>query len=136
MLARTPVVDWKGGGMIDHVGVAVSDYARSRDFYATALAPLGYELAMEFDGRVAGFARDNKPSFWIHQGEPGSDTHVAFAASDSAMVEAFHTAGVEAGGEDNGPPGERPHYHPGYYAAYIRDPDGTNIEAVFHGDEV
>jgi len=121
--------------MIDHVGVAVTDYARSKEFYVKALAPLGFELVMEFDGRVGGFARDERPWFWIHEGEPGSGTHVAFTAPDTATVDAFHAAGLEAGGKDNGPPGERPHYHPGYYAAYIHDPDGTNVEAVFHGAE-
>jgi catechol 2,3-dioxygenase-like lactoylglutathione lyase family enzyme len=121
--------------MIDHVGVAVSDYARSKEFYVKALAPLGFELVMEFDGRVGGFARDDRPWFWIHEGEPGSGTHVAFTAPDTATVDAFHAAGLEAGGKDNGPPGERPHYHPGYYAAYIHDPDETNVEAVFHGAE-
>ena len=119
--------------MIDHVGVAVSDYQRSRDFYSAALAPLGFELAMEFDGRVGGFARDGKPWFWIREGDPGSGTHVAFTAPDTATVEAFHEAALAAGGVDNGPPGLREHYHPTYYAAFVHDPDGNNIEAVNHG---
>jgi catechol 2,3-dioxygenase-like lactoylglutathione lyase family enzyme len=120
--------------MIDHVGINVSDYARSKDFYASALAPLGYELAMEFDGRVGGFARDGKPWFWIHQAEePNRGVHVAFAAADQSTVHAFHEAALAAGGTDNGEPGERPHYHPGYYAAFVHDPDGNNVEAVTHG---
>jgi len=120
--------------VIDHVRLNVSDYARSRDFYRAALTPLGFELVREFEGRGGGFARDGKPWFWIYEAdEPHGGVHVAFAAAEPSAVEAFHEAALEAGGEENGPPGERPHYHAGYYAAFVHDPDGNNIEAVHHG---
>jgi len=119
--------------VIDHVGLEVRDYRRSKDFYAAALARLGFELAMEFEGRVGGFARDGKPWFWIRQGEPAAGVHVAFTATDGDAVDAFYAAAVGAGGEDNGPPGLREHYHPTYYAAFVHDPDGNNVEAVHHG---
>jgi catechol 2,3-dioxygenase-like lactoylglutathione lyase family enzyme len=110
--------------MIDHVGIPVSDYARSKDFDVQALAPLGFELVMEFDGRVGGFARDEKPRFWIHQGETAGGVHVAFRANSKDDVHAFHEAALAAGGTDNGGPGLREHYHPTYYAAFVHDPDG------------
>jgi catechol 2,3-dioxygenase-like lactoylglutathione lyase family enzyme len=124
--------------MIDHIGFPVSDYERSKRFYRAALAPLGYGLVMEVDQadsahRAAGFGRDGKPDFWIG-GEGGIDRplHIAFAADDRAMVDAFYHAAIAAGGADNGAPGLRPHYHPAYYAAFVHDPDGHNIEAVCH----
>jgi len=124
--------------MIDHIGFPVSDYERSKDFYAKALAPLGYVLIMEVrqaenEHRAAGFGRNGKPDFWIG-GEGGLDgiLHVAFAVDDRAMVDAFYHAAITAGGADNGPPGLRAHYHPTYYGAFVRDPDGHNIEAVCH----
>jgi catechol 2,3-dioxygenase-like lactoylglutathione lyase family enzyme len=119
--------------VIDHLGIEVRDYQRSKDFYSAALAPLGFELAMEFEGRVGGFARDGKPWFWIREGEPAAGIHVAFRADDGDTVDAFYAAAVGAGGEDNGPPGLREHYHPTYYAAFVHDPDGNNVEAVHHG---
>jgi catechol 2,3-dioxygenase-like lactoylglutathione lyase family enzyme len=127
--------------VIDHIGFPVSDYARSKSFYSQALAPLGYELVMEIDGAhtesgapAAGFGRAGKPDFWIG-GEGGLEKplHVAIAASDRASVDAFHAAALKAEGRDNGAPGLRPHYHSTYYAAFILDPDGHNIEAVCHG---
>ena len=118
--------------MIDHVSLQVRDYRRSKDFYVSALAPLGFELVMEFEGRVGGFARDGKPWFWIREGETSGGVHVAFQAADTDAVEGFHAAALEGGGTDNGLPGLRD-YHPGYYAAYVLDPDGNNIEAVYHG---
>jgi catechol 2,3-dioxygenase-like lactoylglutathione lyase family enzyme len=124
--------------MIDHVGFPVSNYERSKAFYAAALAPLGYVLVMEVgqaenDHPAAGFGRDGKPDFWIG-GEGGLDgvLHVAIAADDHASVDAFYRAAMAAGGADNGAPGLRPHYHPSYYAAFVRDPDGHNVEAVCH----
>jgi catechol 2,3-dioxygenase-like lactoylglutathione lyase family enzyme len=118
--------------MIDHVSLQVSDYPRSKDFYVAALEPLGYELLREFEGRVGGFGRDGKPAFWIREGEPAGPIHIAFEASDSEAVEAFYAAALAAGGTDNGPPGLRTIYHPGYYGAFVHDPDGNNAEAVHH----
>ena len=127
--------------MIDHVGVPVSDYARAKAFYENALAPLGYTLIMEVqqdknDVPAAGFGINDKPDFWIG-GEGGLDkpVHVAIVAKTRAMVDAFHRAGLAAGGKDNGAPGLRPHYHPNYYGAFVLDPDGHNIEAVCHSAE-
>jgi catechol 2,3-dioxygenase-like lactoylglutathione lyase family enzyme len=118
--------------MLDHVGIPVSDFERSKRFYEQALSPLGYELIMEPRHGAAGLGRSGKPDFWIGQGEPGYPLHVAFAAEDRATVEAFHEVAVAAGGRDNGGPGLRPEYHPSYYGAFVLDPDGNNIEAVCH----
>jgi catechol 2,3-dioxygenase-like lactoylglutathione lyase family enzyme len=116
---------------IDHVILNVSDFDRSKVFYERALAPLGLGVVMEL-GRGAGFGRDGKPEFWIaERGEPTA-AHVAFAAADRETVDAFYTAATAAGGEDNGPPGLRPHYHENYYGAFVIDPDGNNVEAVCH----
>ena len=117
---------------MDHVGVPVSNFERSKRFYTAALSPLGYELIMEPSVSAAGFGRWGEPDFWIVQGEPGQAFHIAFAADDRATVDAFHEA---AGGRDNGGPGLRPEYHPNYYGAFVFDPDGNNIEAVCHGPE-
>ena len=119
--------------MIDHVGLPVSDYARSKEFYVAALAPLGFELVMEFGGHAGGFAHEGKPWFWLHEGENAGGVHVAFHAPDTATVDAFYEAAIAAGGKDNGAPGIREHYHPTYYAAFVHDPDGNNVEAVNHG---
>ena len=129
--------------MLDHVGFAVADAERSRRFYEQALAPLGISLIMsvtaeqtESGGTAHGFGSDGKPYFWIGDNERvGEGTHVAFRAKSRAEVGAFHQAAIAAGGRDNGAPGLRPHYHPNYYAAFVFDPDGTNIEAVSHGAE-
>jgi catechol 2,3-dioxygenase-like lactoylglutathione lyase family enzyme len=117
--------------MIDHIGIAVSDLDRSIAFYTKALAPLGYELVMKFEG-AAGFGVAGKPDFWIGRGEIEQPVHVAFRASGRAMVRAFYDAAIAAGGKDNGTPGPRPHYHEHYYGGFVRDPDGHNIEAVCH----
>jgi len=118
--------------MIDHLGLRVSDYARSKRFYESALAPLGYQVVMEFGGAAAGLGAAGKPDFWISQGEPGGPVHVAFASPDRKTVDAFHEAALAAGGSDNGAPGLRPEYHPNYYGAFVIDPDGNNFEAVCH----
>jgi catechol 2,3-dioxygenase-like lactoylglutathione lyase family enzyme len=126
--------------MIDHTGIVVSEYARSRAFYVAALAPLGYALLAELPlavtgGRhVAGFGEPPKPDFWISNGSPNQPPlHIAFRAKDHATVDAFYKAALAAGGRDNGAPGPRPHYHADYYGAFVLDPDGHNIEAVCHG---
>lgn len=125
--------------MIDHIGIVVSDFQKSKLFYSRALAPIGYSLLMEVSseetGRndAAGFGVAPKPDFWIGNGTPNQPpVHVAFRASCRAHVNAFHQAALAAGGRDNGAPGLRPHYHPNYYGAFVLDPDGHNIEAVFH----
>jgi catechol 2,3-dioxygenase-like lactoylglutathione lyase family enzyme len=120
---------------LDHVGLAVSDYERSKSFYEQALAPLGMALLMEFSGAAAGFGKRDaaRPAFFIEaHGEPvRGRLHIALRAENRAQVDAFHAAAVEAGGTDNGAPGLR-WYHPDYYGAYVLDPDGNNIEAVCH----
>jgi catechol 2,3-dioxygenase-like lactoylglutathione lyase family enzyme len=126
--------------MIDHVGFAVSDIERSRIFYSAALAPLGISLLVEIapgqnpsGGRALGFGKGDDPFFWVGDNERvGQGTHVAFRVGDRALVDAFHLAALAAGGTDHGKPGLRPHYHPNYYAAFVLDPDGFNIEAVCH----
>lgn len=120
--------------MLDHVGVAVASYAQSKEFYKQALAPLGYQLLMEF-GEAAGFGKDGNPDFWIGKGNAAGTTHIAFSAAKRRMVDQFYQAAIAAGGRDNGAPGLRPQYHPNYYGAFIFDPDGNNIEAVCHQAE-
>ena len=127
--------------MIDHVSVSVSDPVASKAFYEAALAPLGYRVVMEF-GPVTGLggpvpgAPEGAPvhaDLWLTSAESPTPCHVAVTASSTAQVDAFHEAALAAGGADNGAPGERPHYHPGYYGAFVLDLDGNNLEAVFHG---
>lgn len=120
--------------MLDHVGLRVKDYSASKAFYVAALAPLGYSVVMDFPGKGAGFGTADKPEFWVVQDEPTSaHAHVAFNSPDRKTVDAFHAAALAAGGEDNGAPGIREHYHPNYYGAFVFDPDGNNVEAVCHG---
>lgn len=129
--------------MIDHIGFAVSDLARSDAFYAAALAPLGVAEILrvtpeqtEAGGTAIGYGKQGKPFFWIGDNEQvGQGTHAAFTADSRAQVDAFHEAALAAGGVDHGAPGIRAHYHPDYYAAFVLDPDGTNIEAVCHRPE-
>jgi catechol 2,3-dioxygenase-like lactoylglutathione lyase family enzyme len=106
--------------IIDHLGIVISDYARSKDFYAKCLAPLGVELIVEIEG-WAGFGRGDKAELWFG---PDGDAH-----------KPMHIAFVAAGGKDNGAPGLRSMYHPHYYGAFLIDPDGHNIEAVCHRPE-
>jgi catechol 2,3-dioxygenase-like lactoylglutathione lyase family enzyme len=117
--------------MIDHMGILVSDLDASVAFYTRALAPLGYALVMRIP-QVAGFGVAGKPDFWLAIGKPTDKLHVAFRAKGRAEVRAFHEAAIAAGGIDNGAPGIRAIYHPDYYGAFVRDPDGHNIEAVCH----
>jgi catechol 2,3-dioxygenase-like lactoylglutathione lyase family enzyme len=126
--------------MIDHVGFAVTNLDASKAFYEAALAPLGIALLMtvtpeqtEAGGTAIGFGKDDKPSFWIGDNERvGEGTHIAFTADARDQVDAFYQGAMAAGGRDNGAPGIRAHYHPDYYAAFMLDPDGMNIEAVCH----
>ncbi|HEY0255112.1 MAG TPA: VOC family protein [Kofleriaceae bacterium] len=119
--------------MIDHTGVGVSDVPRSATFYDAALGALGLKRVAEIDGGVA--YGTEVPEFWIDKFHPAdSHTHTAFRAPDRAAVDAFHKAAIAAGGTDNGAPGVRTGgYPPNYYAAFVKDPDGHNIEAVHRG---
>jgi catechol 2,3-dioxygenase-like lactoylglutathione lyase family enzyme len=117
--------------MIDHIGVLVSNLDASAAFYTEALAPLGYVPVMRSE-QFAGFGVAGKPDFWIGVGKPTDKIHVAFRAKGRSDVRAFYEAAMTAGGTDNGPPGVRQNYHPNYYGAFVRDPDGHNIEAVCH----
>lgn len=118
--------------MIDHMGVSVSDLAKSIEFYRKALAPLGYALIMQIPDIVAGFGAGGTPDFWISKGAPTDRVHFAIRAKGRTDVRAFYEAALAAGGRDNGPPGVRAQYHPDYYAAFVLDPDGHNVEAVCH----
>ncbi|HZN22300.1 MAG TPA: VOC family protein [Gaiellaceae bacterium] len=115
------------GRLLDHLHLRVSDVGASKRFYAGALAPLGLGITSEGDGW---FSADEL--FVSADGPPTSGLHIAFQAEDRDAVERFYAAALAAGGRDNGAPGERS-YHPGYYAAFVLDPDGTNVEAVYHG---
>ena len=120
-------MEFHRGRLIDHIHLEVSDLARSKRFYRAVLEVFGVTIAGEGDGYF--FADELFVSAW---GGSLGRVHLAFQATDEAMVRTFHEAGLKAGGTDNGDPGQRD-YHPGYYAAYLLDPDGNNIEAVFHG---
>jgi catechol 2,3-dioxygenase-like lactoylglutathione lyase family enzyme len=127
--------------ILDHVGINVTDGARSKAFYAQALAPLGITLLMDF-GTASGFGRNGKPEFWISAGKTTFQTpeqiavitpvHICLVAKDRAEVDAFYAAAIAAGAKDNGKPGLRPEYHAKYYGAFVIDPDGHNIEACVH----
>ena len=120
------------GRLVDHVQLVVRDLDASRRFYGAVLGVLGVPVDFEADGMFGAdeltiSTADSEGA----QGKLTGPTHLAFQARDKAMVEAFHQAGLDAGGTDNGAPGERANYHPDYYAAFLLDPDGNNIEAVF-----
>ena len=123
--------------MLDHIGLAVTDLAKSRAFYEAALAPLGITVLEVIDENEAGgtavMMGDSEPFFVFADNEqPGEGTHVAFRAASRAQVDGFYAAAMAAGGKDNGAPGIRAQYHPNYYAAFVFDPDGINVEAVCH----
>jgi catechol 2,3-dioxygenase-like lactoylglutathione lyase family enzyme len=117
--------------MLDHITLRVRDVAAAKAFYAAALRPLGYAVVMDFP-EGAGLGVDGKPDFWLAADEGATPQHVAFAAPDRRAVDGFHAAALHAGGKDNGAPGLRPDYHPNYYAAFVLDPSGHNMEAVCH----
>ncbi|MFY0620646.1 MAG: VOC family protein [Pelagimonas sp.] len=123
--------------MIDHVTIGVADFARSTAFYDAALAPLGVRFLVYVpkegdDVNLAGYGKD-QPFLWLAEENPTSGMmHIALQAATHAEVNAFYAAALRAGGTDNGAPGLRPHYHQDYYAAYVLDPEGHNIEAVCH----
>ncbi len=119
--------------MIAHTSVAVKDYQKSKQFYQTALAPLGYTIGMDVPEYNACGFKDaaGKQDFWIGANPNACGVHVAFIAKSKEEVEQFHAAALAAGGSDNGAPGYRTQYAPGYYGAFVHDFDGSNIEAVW-----
>lgn len=128
--------------ILDHISLSVADFAGAKAFYTAALAPLGIAPMIEFSAEVTGsadvvgFGTEGKPFFWlVAKGKQTPDQHIAFGTDTRAEVDAFYEAALAAGGKDNGPPGLRPLYHPDYYGAFVRDPDGHNIEAVCHAPE-
>ena len=123
--------------MIDHISLQCSDLSASSAFYDAVLAPLGGERAMDF-GDVIGYGVPPMPEFWIGPHSTGTgfrESHVAFTAASRDAVRAFFAAAVAAGAEVLHEPRERPEYHPAYYGAFVRDPDGNNVEAVCHAPE-
>lgn len=120
--------------MLDHLSIQCVDVEASVAFYDTVLAPLGGERVLDF-GRVVGFGVRPKPDFWVgprSSGEGFRESHIAFAAADRAAVRAFFEAALGAGAEVLHEPRVWPEYHPHYYGAFVRDPDGNNVEAVCH----
>ncbi len=118
--------------MIDHMGVLVKDFDRAARFYEAALGTLGYHRGMAGSGVLQ--LVDDTDSVWIEQAAPDASPapcHIAFRAKDVQGVKAFYRAAMDRGGSDNGEPGPRPQYGPNYYAAFVHDPQGNNIEAVF-----
>ena len=121
--------------MLDHIGIGVTDFAKAKAFYDLALAPLGITKIMEvtvvetgaYEG--AGYGSD-RPFFWIGSAQKTTPVHIAFRAKDHDAVKAFHSGGLKSGGHDNGGAGPRADYSPTYYAAFLIDPDGNNVEAV------
>jgi catechol 2,3-dioxygenase-like lactoylglutathione lyase family enzyme len=124
-------------GMLDHVSIQCADLDASAAFYDVVLAPLGGLRIMDF-GEVIGYGVPPMPDFWIgrqNTGEGFRESHIAFSAADRATVRAFFEAAVGAGAEPLHEPRVWPEYHPGYYGAFVRDPDGNNVEAVCHTPE-
>ncbi len=122
------------GRLIDHIQLVVADLPASRQFYEAVFRVLGIPLGGEGEDHFwADELFISSASSAAAQGRLTGRHHLAFQASDRTRVEAFHKAALQNGGRDNGPPGERP-YHPGYYAAFALDPDGNNIEVVYHGE--
>ena len=121
--------------MLAHVAVNVTDFEVAKAFYLGALAPLGYRVVYEEPGALAYLADHRGLDFGIGRREPVGGAHVAFECHDHESVDRFHAAGLAAGGTDNGAPGLRPQYDANYYAAYVLDPDGNNIEAVCHSPQ-
>ena len=120
--------------MIDHVSIKVKDVEQAKAFYEAALAPLGYARGIEYPGGMQLLVEGEPGDVWVAplpEGAESVPTHVALRAADAAAVDAFYEAALAAGGTDNGAPGPRD-YHPGYYAAFVYDPEGNNIEAVIH----
>ena len=123
--------------MFSHVTLGTNDWVRARPFWEAVSRALSLPILFEYDGGIA-YGLPNGPKIFIgpaFDGKPatnGNGTHVAFLAADRASVDAFHAAALAHGGNDEGPPGPRPHYHANYYGAYVRDPDGNKLQAVCH----
>ena len=120
--------------MFDHVQLKVKDLKSSKRFYTTALAPLGFTVQYENEGLV-GLGPKDAPALFLGEGEPRPSVHIAFRAQDRAAVRAFYAAAMTVDAKDNGAPGLRPDYHANYYAAFVKDPDGNNVEAVCHKEQ-
>ncbi len=120
----------RGPNVVDHLWIRVADVDASRRFYETVAPVLGHDVRVGRAGRVHVAAADR--SFTLLEGPPTENLHLAFPAADEATVDEFHRVAVAAGYRDNGPPGERPEYHAGYYGAFVLDPDSHNVEAVCH----
>jgi catechol 2,3-dioxygenase-like lactoylglutathione lyase family enzyme len=119
--------------MIDHIQLRVANFNASRNFYARALEPIGYRA--EYDdakSKMAGFGAKGAIDLWIGEGAPATRAHIALKSASRAAVKQFHAAALAAGGKDNGAPGLRADYSPTYFAAFVFDPDGNNIEVVCH----
>jgi catechol 2,3-dioxygenase-like lactoylglutathione lyase family enzyme len=128
-----------GGAMIDHVGINCSDYAKSQEFYDKVLGVLGYTRQLDY-GVAIGYGSDGHPRFWIAdlnageaKGQSNREVHLAFAADSPEAVQAFFHTACALGAEPLHAPRLWPEYHEKYYGAFVRDPDGNNVEAVFHG---
>ncbi len=121
--------------MIAHAGLVVTSYEKAKSFYTSILAPIGYKPHMDLpEYNVIGFSDTVHSSFWITQNEHPSPLHIAFAARSKDAVEEFYTLALKAGGTDNGAPGYRTNYSPGYYAAFIHDADKNNVEVVWYDE--
>lgn len=124
--------------MLDHIAIGVSDMSTSLKFYDEVLGKLGITRLIAYGGTDdlpdhVGYGSGQKPDFWVGVNTPFQGyVHICLAAESRAAVDAFHAAAMEAGASDNGPPGLRPHYHPGYYGAFVIDLNGCNLEAVHH----
>jgi catechol 2,3-dioxygenase-like lactoylglutathione lyase family enzyme len=126
------------GAVIDHLGINCADWDKAKAFYDKVLGVLGYTRQMDFEVAI-GYGKDGKPDFWIADmsagdaAGPNREVHVAFQAADTDAVKAFYDVAVELGAESLHAPRLWPEYHPGYFGAFVRDSDGNNVEAVFHG---
>ncbi|MEK7604842.1 MAG: VOC family protein [Patescibacteria group bacterium] len=122
--------------MIAHAGVLTRDYKKAKKFYATVLKTLGYKMTQDYPKyKAAGFKQGGNTDFWLLEQKKFAPTHLAFLAKSKRSVQAFYKAALAAGGKDNGAPGFRTHYSPDYYAAFVYDQDGNNVEACYFGEK-